>query len=176
MADSPTDSAAAGEGSADQPSSSVGEDKHVSYLSDRILGVVCLLLGVWYVFETRNFVETAFGSGPVGPKTLPILVGIFFSIMALVLIVRPDESPDWPSLGIWWQIAAVVATSFLYGQLLDVGGFIIASTLLSVIVGLFFRGPILKLLVLSFVFSIAVAYVFNNWLQLHLPDGWWGGF
>jgi len=176
MADSSIDPATAGEGSADQPSSSPGEPTNSSHASDRILGVICLVLGAWYIFEVRTFVETAFGSGPVGPKTLPVILGIFFSAMALVLIVRPDESPTWPSLGIWWQLAAVVATSFLYGQLLDVGGFIIASTVLSVIVGLFFKGPIAKLLPLSFVFSVAVAFIFNNWLTLRLPVGWWGGF
>ena len=176
MADSSTDPARAGEGSAGQPSGSPGDKANPSHASDRILGVICLVLGVWYVFETRNFIENAFGSGPVGPKTLPIIVGIFFSVMALVLIIRPDESPTWSSLGIWWQLAAVVATSFLYGQLLDVGGFVIASTILSIVVGLFFKGPILKLAPLSLVFSIAVAYVFNNWLTLHLPVGWWGGF
>ena len=176
MADSSIDPATAGERSAGQPSSSSGEPTNPSHASDRILGVICLVLGAWYVFEVRTFVETAFGSGPVGPKTLPVILGIFFSAMALVLIVRPDESPAWPSLGIWWQLAAVVATSFLYGQLLDVGGFIIASTALSVIVGLFFKGPIAKLLPLSFVFSVAVAFIFNNWLTLRLPVGWWGGF
>ena len=176
MADSSIDPATAGERSAGQPSSSSGEPTNPSHASDRILGIICLVLGAWYVFEVRTFVETAFGSGPVGPKTMPIILGIFFSAMALVLIVRPDESPTWPSLGIWWQLAAVVATSFLYGQLLDVGGFIIASTTLSVIVGLFFKGPIVKLLPLSFVFSVAVAFIFNNWLTLRLPVGWWGGF
>jgi len=176
MADSSIDPATAGEGSAGQPSSSSGKLTKPSHASDRILGIICLVLGAWYVFEVRTFVETAFGSGPVGPKTLPVILGIFFSAMALVLIVRPDESPTWPSLGIWWQLAAVVATSFLYGQLLDVGGFIIASTVLSVIVGLFFKGPIAKLLPLSFVFSVAVAFIFNNWLTLRLPVGWWGGF
>jgi len=176
MADTPTDPASAGEESAGQPSPSPGDTTKKSRSSDRILGVICLVIGAWYVVETRNFVETAFGSGPVGPKTLPIIVGIFFSVMALMLIIRPDESPDWPSLGIWWRIVVVMATSFLYGQLLDVGGFIIASTILSVVVGLFFKGPLLKLVPLSLVFSIAVAFVFNNLLGLHLPTGLWGGF
>ncbi len=176
MADTPTNPAQAGEGSAGQPSSSPGETAHMSYASDRVLGVVCLVIGVWYVLETRNFAVTAFGSGPVGPKTLPIIVGILFTAMALMLIIRPDQSPVWPSLGVWWRLVAVVATSFFYGQLLGVLGFIIASTILATIIGLFFKGPIAKLLPLSLVFSIIVAFIFNNGLQLRLPVGWWGGF
>lgn len=144
--------------------------------SDRVLGVVCLAVGAWYVFETRNFVITGFGTGPVGPKTLPILIGIFFAVMAVILIIKPGESPTWGSFSVWWRIAAVVTTSFLFGQILEPMGFIAASTLMAIIVGLFFRGPIAKLAPLSFVFAIAVAYVFNNWLELRLPAGWWGGF
>ena len=70
----------------------------------------------------------------------------------------------------------MVATSFLFGQLLEPMGFIIASTVMAVIIGVFFRGPILKLVPLSFVFSVVIAFIFNNWLELRLPAGWWGGF
>ena len=146
------------------------------YTSDRALGLLCLALGVWYVFETRNFAVTAFGTGPVGPKTLPTLLGILFALLALVLIFKPDESPSWGSFAVWSRLAAVVATSFLFGKLLEPMGFIVASTILAIIVGLLFRGPIAKLAPLSLVFATAVAFIFNNWLELRLPPGWWGGF
>ncbi len=77
--------------SADQSDPSpvvLGESRHTS---DRVLGLLCLAIGVWYVLETRNFAVTSFGSGPVGPKTLPTLVGILFAALALVLILKPDE-------------------------------------------------------------------------------------
>ena len=141
-----------------------------------MLGFVCLAIGAWYVLETRNFAVTQFGTGPVGPKTMPTLIGILFGAMALLLIVKPDSSPQWPSLGISWRITAVVAASFLFGQLLQPMGFIIASTLLAIFIGLFFKGPIIKLALMGLAFSIAVAFIFNNWLQLRLPAGWWRGF
>jgi putative tricarboxylic transport membrane protein len=134
------------------------------------------VLGVWYVLETRNFNLTTFGTGPVGPKTLPTLVGILFAVLALGLILKPDESPSWGSASAWSQIGAVVATSFVFGQLLEPLGFIIASTILAVVIGLFFNGPVRKLAPLALVFAIVVAFIFNNWLELRLPIGWWGGF
>lgn len=135
-----------------------------------------LALGVWYVLETRNFNLTTFGTGPVGPKTMPTLVGILFALLALVLIVKPGESPSWGSFAVWSQLGAVVLTSFLFGQILEPVGFIVASTILAIVIGSFFKGPIAKLAPLSLAFAIAVAFVFNNWLGLHLPAGWWGGF
>jgi putative tricarboxylic transport membrane protein len=137
---------------------------------------LCLAFGGWYVLETRNFAVTAFGTGPVGPKTLPTLVGILFGLLALVLVFKPDESPNWGSFAVWSRLGAVVATSFLFGQLLEPLGFIVASTILSIVIGLFFRGPIAKLAPLSLTFAIVVAFIFNNWLELRLPTGWWGGF
>jgi len=150
-----------------------GEIRHAS---DRVLGLLCLAFGGWYVLETRNFAVTSFGTGPVGPKTLPTLVGIGFVALALVLVFKPDESPNWGSFAVWSRLAAVVATSFLFGQVLEPMGFIIASTILAIVIGLFFKGPIAKLAPLSFVFAISVAFVFNNLLELRLPAGWWGGF
>ncbi len=162
--------------SAGQSDSSSAGSRKGRHISDRTLGFLCLALGVWYVLETRNFNLTTFGTGPVGPKTLPTLVGILFAVLALALILKPGESPSWGSASAWSQIGAVVVTSFLFGQLLEPLGFVIASTILAIVIGLFFRGPIRKLAPMALLFAIAIAFVFNNWLELRLPTGWWGGF
>jgi putative tricarboxylic transport membrane protein len=140
------------------------------------LGFLCLALAVWYVLETRNFNVITFGNSPVGPKTLPVLIGIVFGILALVLIARPNESPSWGSATAWSQLVAVVVTSFMFGQLLEPLGFIVASTILAIVIGLFFKGPIRKLAPLALGFAVVIAFIFNNWLELRLPTGWWGGF
>jgi len=165
-----------GPSSAGGSAPSPGRSGKSRYTSDRVLGLLCLALGVWYVLETRNFNVTSFGTGPVGPKTMPVLVGILFSMLAIVLIVKPTESPSWGSLAVWLQLAAVVTTSFMFGQLLEPLGFIVASTILAIVIGSFFKGPIAKLAPLSLAFAIVVAFIFNNWLGLHLPAGLWGGF
>jgi len=148
---------------AGQSDSSSGGSGKPRYTSDRVLGFLCLALAVWYVLETRNFNLTTFGTGPVGPKTLPTMVGILFGLLALVLIAKPGESPSWGSPTVWSQLVAVVATSFMFGQLLEPFGFIVASTILAIVIGLFFNGPIRKLAPLALVFAIVVAYIFNNW-------------
>jgi len=160
-------------GQSDSSSVDSGKRRHAS---DRVLGLLCLALSVWYVLETRNFNLTAFGTGPVGPKTLPPLLGILFALLAIVLIVKPGESPTWGSFAVWVQLGAVALTSFLFGQILEPVGFIISATILSIVVGLFFKGPIVKLAPLSLAFAVVVAFVFNNWLGLNLPAGWWRGF
>lgn len=172
--ESPHNGATGGGGDSGAPLPSRSESGR--HLSDRVLGLICLALAIWYVAETRNFQVTQFGSGPVGPTTLPTLIGILFGAFALYLIVRPDESPTWASFNVGWRLVIIVAVSFLFGQLLEPMGFILAATAMSILIGAFFNGPLVKLIPLSFAFAVALAFVFNNWLELRLPAGWWGGF
>lgn len=144
--------------------------------SDRLLGLVCLVMAVLYTAEARTFEGTAFGSGPVGPKTLPTGIGILFGALSLYLVVRPDPSPAWPTRSAWWQIGLVLASSYVYGQVLGSVGFIVASAVMMMIMGMLFRAPPRLLVPLSVVFPTILAFVFNNWLELRLPSGWWGGF
>jgi putative tricarboxylic transport membrane protein len=144
--------------------------------SDRALGLVCLAIAAWYTSQARTFEVTAFGAGPVGPKTLPTGLGLLFGALALTLVVRPDPEPVWPIRRAWWQIALVLACSYVYGQVLDSVGFIMASAVLTVILGLLFKAPPRRLVPLAVLFPTALAFIFNNWLELQLPDGWWGGF
>lgn len=144
--------------------------------SDRVLGLVCLLGAVWYTIEARTFEGTGFGAGPVGPKTLPTGIGLLFALLALVLVVRPDPAPRWPSRTAWGQIALVLVSSYVYGQVIQPVGFIVASAAMTIIMGLLFRAPARLLVPLGFAFPTVLAYIFNNWLELRLPAGWWGGF
>jgi putative tricarboxylic transport membrane protein len=137
---------------------------------------VCLAIAIWYTIEARTFEGTAFSTGPVGPKTLPTGVGILFGALSLALIVRPDDEPTWPTRQASWQIALVLVSSYIYGQVLDSVGFIVASAAMTIVMGLLFRAPARILVPLSFLFPTALAFVFNNWLELRLPSGWWGGF
>lgn len=143
--------------------------------SDRALGLACLLGAIWYTIEARTFEGTGFTAGPVGPKTLPTGIGVLFGALALFLIVRPDPAPSWPTRTAWWQIGLVLVSSYLYGQIMESVGFILASAAMTCVMGLLFRAPARLLIPLSIAFPTVLAHLFNNWLELKLPAGWWGG-
>lgn len=155
----------------------VGDDSPASSArSDRVLGLLCLAIAVWYTIEARTFEGMAFSTGPVGPKTLPTAVGVLFGVLSLVLIIKSDPDPAWPSARAWWHIGLVVISSYVYGQILDSVGFIVASAVMMMVMGALFRAPWRLLIPLSVLFPTALAFIFNNLLELRLPSGWWGGF
>lgn len=153
-----------------------GDGGNQGVWSDRVLGAVCLLGAIWYTITSRTYEGTGFGSGPVGPKTLPTGIGILFGLLSLYLIIKPDPSPTWPTRRAGWQIVLVVAASYVYGQIIQPLGFILSSALMTVIIGILFRAPLAKLVPMSLLFPVVLAFVFNNWLSLRLPAGLWGGF
>lgn len=171
-----TDSDDGSDHAASADASAPGQTTTAPGWSDRVLGLACLVGAIWYTVEARTFDGTGFGSGPVGPKTLPTGIGILFGVLALVVMVRPDPAARWPSKTAWWQIALVLISSYVYGQLIEPVGFIVASAVMTIIMGLLFRAPARLLVPLSFAFPTVLAYIFNNWLELRLPAGWWGGF
>jgi putative tricarboxylic transport membrane protein len=173
---SATDSTASSGSTGDDLSTPAGAKASADGWSDRVLGVLCIAIAIWYTLEARTFDGTAFGSGPVGPKTLPTALGVIFGTLSLYLIVKPDRSPRWPTISATWHIAAVVLSSYLYGRLIEPIGFIASSVAITVVVGLLFRARVRSLLPAALIFPIITAYIFNHWLELHLPDGWWGGF
>jgi hypothetical protein len=161
----------------DGHSSPTGQSRRSAGWSDRVLGVVCLTFAIWYTIESRTFDGTAFGSGPVGPKTLPTIIGVLFGAISIYLIVNPDRTaPRWPTAAAAWQIGLVVLSSYVYGRLIEPVGFIAASVAMMMIIGLLFGAPLRRLVPAALLFSIATAYIFNNWLELRLPAGWWEGF
>jgi putative tricarboxylic transport membrane protein len=141
-----------------------------------VFGLVCIAIAVWYTFEARTFDGTAFRSGPVGPKTVPTALGVIFGVLALYLIVKPDPDPAWPSKKASWHVGLVILSSYVFGRVIEPIGFIAASIAITLVIGLLFRGPARKLIPAAVVFPIVVAFIFNNWLELQLPVGWWGGF
>lgn len=167
-----------GDGSAGAPSEPTdATPPGIGGWSDRVLGLVALLIGIAYTIEARTFEVTAFGGGPVGPKTLPTGVGLLFCALAAYLVFRPDDGePRWPTREAAWPIVLVVVSSYIYGRVMEPIGFIPASTAMTIVIGLLFKAPPRRLIPLSVLFPVVLAFIFNNWLELQLPDGWWGGF
>jgi putative tricarboxylic transport membrane protein len=102
--------------------------------SDRIFGLVILVVALAYIASATQ-IETSFLADPVGPKTFPIGIGLVAALSAVVMIVRPDEDPQWPALRNFGALVVAAIVLVAYALLLKPLGFLlptaIAATILS---------------------------------------------
>ncbi|QOL80747.1 tripartite tricarboxylate transporter TctB family protein [Pseudooceanicola spongiae] len=95
-------------------------------MSDRIFGAVGLLIAIGFAFAAMA-IEESFLSDAVGPKAFPLIIAAVLGLASIAIILRPDASPEWPSLGRLTEILAAAVVMILYAEMLPVIGFIIAT-------------------------------------------------
>ncbi len=139
-------------------------------LTDRATGVFLLLFAVWYSYQTTNF-KVGFMTDPVGPKAFPLILAFLMGLLSIYLIVRPDPNPDWPAADTWLRMGMITLTFIGYAYLMVPIGFVPATTLEMVALALIFRGPLVKAIIGSFVFSLLLYGLFDYVLDLSLPTG-----
>lgn len=96
--------------------------------SDRILGLVLMLLAAGYTFAATQ-TQTSFLIDPVGPKTVPVMIGVLIMVCAAVMLWKPDPDPEWPAARDFLRLGAATAVLILYALSLKEMGFLIPTAL-----------------------------------------------
>ena len=99
-------------------------------LSDRIFGLAVILVALVYIASAMQ-IQVSFLSDPVGSKAFPIGVASVAIICAVVMILRPDEEPEWPEL---WTVFSIIISIVLligYSYALKPLGFIIPTAIVA---------------------------------------------
>jgi len=146
------------------------------------VAVLLLALGVWAIVDAMGLSETATARGPVGPRTVPVVVGALLIAMAVLLVVDLlrggrgeqeggedvdlDQGSDWRTIGL--LVAAFVANALLIERV----GWPISGAIL-------FFGTTYALgsrhyvrnAVISIVMSVGTWYLFYAGLDIKLPAG-----
>ncbi len=144
-----------------------------------LISFALIALGSFVVFETRSIAETQ-GYAQIGPRLFPYIIGVGLTLCGAVLgwhavtggwrNVPLDQeghgAPDW--LAFFIISAGIVLHMVVIGW----AGFIIASTLLFVLIA---RGFGSRRLVRDALIAVALAavvfFVFTSGLGLKLPSG-----
>ncbi len=96
--------------------------------SDRVFGLVVLFGAAAYVAGALQ-IQSSFMSDPVGSKTFPVLIAVGAAICGLIMLVRPDPEPDWPSAGSLIGIAVSIVVLVCYAYALKPLGFLIPTAI-----------------------------------------------
>ena len=99
-------------------------------MSDRIFGLVVVLVALAFIASATQ-IQTSFLSDPVGPKAFPILVGSVAALCGVIMILRPDQEPEWPQLRTLGALLVSVFVLVAYAYLLKPLGFLIPTTIVA---------------------------------------------
>jgi putative tricarboxylic transport membrane protein len=147
-----------------------------------LLSLGLVALGSFVIYETGSIAETQ-GYARIGPRLFPYVIGAGLTLCGAVLAWHAlaggwrhvpldqegHDAPDWPAFAI------ISAGIILHMVIIGWAGFIIASTLLFVLIARGFgsRRPV-RDAVIALLLSIVVFFVFTLALGLSLPKGPFG--
>ena len=144
-----------------------------------LMSLALIALGSYVIYETQNIAETQ-GFAQVGPRLFPYIIGVGMTMCGAVLgwqslsggwrnVPLDQEGHDSPD---WMSFVVISAGIILHMVLVGWAGFIIASTLLFVLIARGFgsQRPVRDLL-LGIALSGSAFAVFTLGLGLKLPAG-----
>ncbi|RVU84344.1 tripartite tricarboxylate transporter TctB family protein [Leucothrix sargassi] len=101
-------------------------------ISDRIFGLVVLLVALAYIAGATQ-IQTSFLSDPVGSKTFPMIIGAIAGLCGLVMMIRPDQDPEWPKGRTFFALIIAVAVLVAYAYSLKPFGFLLPTAVTAAI-------------------------------------------
>lgn len=127
--------------------------------------IIALALG--FILSATQ-IETSFLSDPVGPKTFPYLIGGVLIICALVVLVKPDPDPVWPSLNSIGKLLIAIAVLIGYAYALRPMGFLIPTAIAAGLISYQIEARPAKATVTGIGLSIGLFLIFKYALGLGL--------
>ena len=98
--------------------------------SDRIFGAVMIVVALGYILSATT-IEVPLFPDPMGPKMFPMLVAAGVILCSVVMIVRPDDEPNWPVSRAVIAIAVAALVMVDYAYSLKPLGFLIPTAIAS---------------------------------------------
>ncbi len=142
--------------------------------SDRLFGVVVILGALAYSASAFQ-IQTSFMSDPVGSKTFPLILAGVALICGLIMILRPDAEPDWPSALTLGSIAVSVVVMVGYAYSLKPMGFLIPTAVCAAILSFQISPRAVPSVLTGLGLSIGLFILFKYALGLNLqpvPKAW----
>jgi putative tricarboxylic transport membrane protein len=146
----------------------------------QITGVVFLVLAVFIAWESLDLKFYTY-IGP-GPGFFPFWLAIALGVLAVLMIIqatfrRPDPMPEdfFASRAGYLRVGAIVLALTVTTALMDVVGF--QLTMLGTIIFLLFalgRPSLIVTLLVSVAGSFGCFYLFDRWMKVPLPSGFFG--
>ena len=99
-------------------------------MSDRLTGLITIIVALAFFAGATQLEEAPFFADPMGPKVFPMLISSIGLLAGMVLLLRPDEEPNWPQAATIGRLFLAMIVLVFYAYSLKPLGFL-ASTALA---------------------------------------------
>lgn len=145
---------------------------------DIVAGIALILFSLWVIWEAREFAAAAARFRGISPALFPTILAVGIILLSCVLIVRGwRKGRDWTfTFDIRRNNArlalGLVAGTAVYGLVLDLLGFLLATTLYTLVFILWMKGarPLVALII-SCATVGAIYLVFHTLMFVPFPRG-----
>ena len=142
-------------------------------MGDRIFGAATIALSLLMWWAT-GLIEESFIQDPLGPKAFPLVIAGVMGVSGLIMILKPDAEPHWPSLVKSAELVATVGVFIVYAQTLPLVGFVLSTAVASAFLVWRLGGTARQSLIGGAVIAIGIYALFQHVLGLNLAKGPWG--
>jgi len=139
-------------------------------MNDRTLGIFALILAALMTWTGWD-IEAPFAYEPVGPRAFPLLIALLIGLCGLRLAIKGGNAIEANSPGANSRIALMVLIAAGYAFLFQWLGFIIATALMTILVGRLFGGTWLKCTIGGVIMGVFFFLLFDKALDVVLPAG-----
>jgi len=139
-------------------------------MNDRILGVGALLLAAFLAWHGIGL-QAPFSYEPLGPNAFPLMIAFVIAICGVALIRKGGGLVPANPPGANQRIALMVATIVGYALLFQPLGFVLATALMTAIIGRLFGGAWRWTGLAGLVLGVSFFWLFDRGLDVVLPTG-----
>lgn len=144
-------------------------------MNDRILGLGAMLFAVFMIWKAVGLVAP-FSYEPLGPRIFPLLVASLIALCGLWLCIKNTYQAEPISRAAKLRIALMFVCILAYALIFQWLGFVIATTLMTMIVGRLFGGTWGTCLIAGVILSISFFLLFDRVMDVVLPTGLLGSW
>jgi len=147
-----------------------------------VFSIICLGASLWLILESFNYNYIV--KYTPGPGFFPFWLGLILSVFSIALLIETltkkggknlKEPRCLPGKQALYRVGEITLLTAGFALLMTSLGFVL-SVILFVSVILFFmeKVPVVRCVITGLIMSACVYLIFEYWMDIGLPAGYWG--
>jgi len=136
-------------------------------MSDRLTGLFIIVVALAF-FAGATQLEAPFFADPLGPKAFPMMIASVALIAGMVMVMRPDEPPEWPELATIARLIFATIILVFYAYSLKPLGFLLSTAAAAAALSYQINPNAMRSILTGLALSIGLFFIFKFALGLSL--------